>query len=68
MVLAWLNRGRCRQRGGTVRLGSPEIAADDLYDVPQPTTAPVQWMGEGGRPVLAYRGGDTAESGKRGPR
>jgi hypothetical protein len=51
-----------------LRLGSPEIAADDLYDVPQPTTAPVQWMGEGGRPVLAYRGGDTAESGQRGPR
>lgn len=42
------------------RLGSPEIRADTLYAVPQPTTAPVQWMGTGGRPVLAYRGGDTA--------
>jgi hypothetical protein len=43
-----------------LRLGSPEIRAEDLYAVPQPTAAPVLWMGEGGRPVLAYRGGETA--------
>jgi hypothetical protein len=49
-----------------LRLGSPEIHADDLYAVPQPTTAPVQWMGEGGRPVLAYRGGETSEPVKTG--
>ncbi len=48
-----------------LRLGSPEIRADDLYAVPQPTTAPVQWMGAGGRPVLAYRGGEPAEPGRR---
>jgi hypothetical protein len=51
-----------------LRLGSPEIRADELYEVPQPTTAPVQWMSEGGRPVLAYRGGEPAEPARPGRR
>jgi hypothetical protein len=51
-----------------LRLGSPEIRADELYEVPQPTTAAVQWMSEGGRPVLAYRGGEPAEPARPGRR
>jgi hypothetical protein len=51
-----------------LRLGSPEIRADALYDVPQPTTAPVLWMDPAGRPLLAYRGSEPAEPAKTGGR
>ena len=51
-----------------LRIGSPEIRADALYDVPQPTTAPVLWMDPAGRPLLAYRGSETAEPAKTGGR
>ncbi len=49
-----------------LRLGSPEIRAADLYDVPQPMTAPVLWMDSSGRPLLAYRGGEVPEPAKPG--